>query len=59
MMDYKELQYQAEHIHDKIIKLNDLITEKKDIILNLNISQKTKQLENALSDFSGNDIKIK
>jgi len=59
MMDYKELQYQAEHIHDKIIRLNEQITEKKDLIMNLNISQKTKQLENALSEFSGHNITIK
>lgn len=59
MMDYKELQYQAEHIHDKIIRLNEQITEKKDFILNLNITQKTKQLEKALSEFSGYNVKIK
>ncbi len=59
MMDYKELQYQAEHIHDRIIRLNEQITEKKDFILNLNITQKTKQLEKALSEFSGYNVKIK
>ena len=58
-MDYKELQYQAEHIHDKILKLTNKITEKKDLILNLNIDQKTKQLEKALSDFSDYNVKIK
>ncbi len=59
MMDYKELQYQAEHIHDRIIRLNEQITEKKDFILNLTITQKTKQLEKALSEFSGYNVKIK
>ncbi len=59
IMDYKELQYQAEHIHNKILKLTEQITEKKDQIFNLNIIQKTKQLEKALSDFSGYNIRIK
>lgn len=58
MMDYKELQYQMEHIHDKIKRLSDELSEKKHILTNLNFEQKHKRLEKAFSEFTGDNIII-
>ena len=58
IMDYKEQQYKLEHLVDKIKRLKEDISDKKNILKHLNYEDKRKKLETRLSDFSGYIVTI-
>jgi GTPase involved in cell partitioning and DNA repair len=59
MMDYKDLEYQMDHITEKIERLNEELADKKNILNNLQVGQKIKRLERALSEFTDYEVNIK
>ena len=58
MMDYKELEYQSEHLKERIEKLKDDIDTKKTFISHLGIAKKAKKLEEGISEFTGHRVSI-
>ncbi len=59
VMDYKELQYQHEHIAEKLKKLQNELSLKKENFSSLKVEDKSKKIEKALSEFTGMNVMIK
>jgi hypothetical protein len=59
MMDYKDLEYQQDHVNDKIKRLNQEISDKKHALSNFQVKEKTKKLEKLLNEFTGINVEIK
>ncbi|MBN2368163.1 hypothetical protein JXC34_04015 [Candidatus Woesearchaeota archaeon] len=58
LMDYKELQYQLDHVSDKIKKHEESLKEKKEILSDIHVDSQLKKLEQSLSEFTGHDVTI-
>ena len=52
IMDYKEQQYMVDHLIEKIKRLKEDISDKKNVLKHLNYEDKKKKLEERLSEFS-------
>jgi chromosome segregation ATPase len=58
LMDLKELDYQLEHLDNKLRKSTEELSEKKSVFSSLQFEQKARKLEKSLSEFSGKKIII-
>lgn len=58
MADYKDVEYQIDHVTEKIENLTNLIKEKKNYLAHLETEQKLKRLERALSEYSGYNVNL-
>lgn len=58
MMDFKEIEYQIEHNEAKLKKLNEDISDKKNLLTHLGIEEKKNKLQEKLSEFTKDEILI-
>jgi hypothetical protein len=59
VMDMKELDYQIEHVTEKLKRLESEFREKESMLKKLKIEDKAKKIEEEMSEFSGKKIFIK